>query len=714
MSHRFHTAISIVIGTLLALLAFGTNNALAQPSKGGAAQKAQVKVTVRGGGGQPVANARVSASGPGGTQQATSDAQGVATLTLPSGIFSLQATAATFAKPATGTVSVPQQQAVTIAFPASPVPFVVTVVDGENKPVAGASVRITTAANEALAGTTGSDGRAQFSVSRGAAKSVGVTKAGYLAGNASGVQIGAQGGAVQVVLKAAEIAYTLTVRGESGKPVPGARALVTSVKGMVVFQGTADASGVITLRQPSGGYTAAISAAGFQPQNFGPFGIAQVGSRGSTVTLKSLGNLLRVTVRGGGGQPVANARVSASGPGGTQQATSDAQGVATLTLPSGIFSLQATAATFAKPATGTVSVPQQQAVTIAFPASPVPFVVTVVDGENKPVAGASVRITTAANEALAGTTGSDGRAQFSVSRGAAKSVGVTKAGYLAGNASGVQIGAQGGAVQVVLKAAEIAYTLTVRDESGKPVPGARALVSSVKGTVVFQGTADASGVITLRQPRGGYKAALSAAGFKPREFGPFSISELGLRGEVVTLYFQTPPPPPLVSGLGAKLTIKVGDGASPSISGGVPPYSYVSENPGIVTISLHRAGDFQINGVAPGTTRVVLRDSSGQQFISTVVVKPSLQQPLTPPPLASSLPANETLKVGIGAGFTIIGGVPPYSCDSENPGIVKAFRVGNDVKAGYFQINGVAPGTTRVVMRDSRGQQIIVTVVVQK
>ncbi len=340
--------------------------------------------------------------------------------------------------------------------------------------------------------------------------------------------------------------FRTIVKNEQQQPISGAAVQATREDGWIA-KGVTNASGDATLNLLPGKFRVDISAPGFTRTQLTNVAVPPGGVRIVTLVKESTVQVstVQVTVRDDAGQLVANAEVVVTGGSTQARARTDAHGVATFSLPNGAYEVIATAPGYARTAGTRVEVPGRASATIVFAAAPVPFVVTVVDGESKPVAGASVRMTTAANEALSGTTGSDGRAQFSVSRGAAKSVDITKAGYLAGNVSGVQIGAQGGAVQVVLKAAEIAYTLTVHDESGKPVPGARALVTSVNGMFVFQGTADASGVITLRQPSGGYTAAINAAGFRPQNFGPFGIAELGSRGSTVTLsVVPTPSTPP--------------------------------------------------------------------------------------------------------------------------------------------------------------------------
>ena len=86
----------------------------------------------------------------------------------------------------------------------------------------------------------------------------------------------------------------------------------------------------------------------------------------------------------------------------------------------------------------------------------------------------------------------------------------------------------------------------------------------------------------------------------------------------------------------------------------------------------------------------------------------------TPAALRSGLSETTPLRVGGGIGFQILGGVAPYECAAETANIVKVFRQGQDPKGVHFQINALAPGTTRVMLRDSSGQQLVRTIVVQK
>lgn len=71
-------------------------------------------------------------------------------------------------------------------------PFTVRVVDSGNRPVAGASVSIVTAAEQAFSARTSGDGSATFSISRGAVKSVDVDAPGFLPGHSGAVVVSAE------------------------------------------------------------------------------------------------------------------------------------------------------------------------------------------------------------------------------------------------------------------------------------------------------------------------------------------------------------------------------------------------------------------------------------------------------------------------------------------------------------------------------------------
>lgn len=318
--------------------------------------------------------------------------------------------------------------------PASPVPFTVRVVDSGNRPVAGASVRIVTAAGQALSARTSSDGGATFSVPRGAVKSVDVEASGFLPGHSGAVVVSGPS-SVQIALKAKE-------------------------------------------------------------------------------------SSLQVTVRDDAGQLVANAEVVVTGASTQARSRSDSRGVATFNLANGSYEVIATAPGYAKVAGVKVEVPRQASATIVFAASPVPFSVKVVDPRNRPVAGASVKIVTAAEREIVGRTGGDGSATFNVPKGAIKSVDVEAPSFLPGHAGAVVVRGPS-SVQIALKAKESTVQVTVRDDAGRPV--ANADVVATGGRTQARSRSDARGMVTFTLPAGVFDVTATAPGYDKPASGRIDV-----------------------------------------------------------------------------------------------------------------------------------------------------------------------------------------------
>lgn len=77
---------------------------------------------------------------------------------------------------------------------------------------------------------------------------------------------------------------------------------------------------------------------------------------------------------------------------------------------------------------------------------------------------------------------------------------------------------------------------------------------------------------------------------------------------------------PFQCSLGKNEELFVGYGRSFTVSGGYTPYTVTSDNSRIVAVIKNSAG-YQINGVAPGTAKIRVRDNFDKDFTSVVTVK---------------------------------------------------------------------------------------------
>ena len=145
------------------------------------------------------------------------------------------------------------------------------------------------------------------------------------------------------------------------------------------------------------------------------------------------------------------------------------------------------------------------------------------------------------------------------------------------------------------------------------------------------------------------------------------------------------------------------------IFGGVPPYSVVSSNTSIATVSLS-GSTYTVQGIAAGTSNVVINDSAGSKpvTISVTVGNNSALSFYTSAPSAISLgvTSNNT------GTYLLGGGVPPYVASSANNSVVTA-TVPTSGNTNSLIITGVSPGgPIAVTVVDSNGGKVSTNVTV--
>lgn len=141
--------------------------------------------------------------------------------------------------------------------------------------------------------------------------------------------------------------------------------------------------------------------------------------------------------------------------------------------------------------------------------------------------------------------------------------------------------------------------------------------------------------------------------------------------------------------------IDVNMSTSLTIAGGTAPYTVSASNTNVTVTpvgSAATATNYSVEGNAPGSTVVTVRDSKGNQVANTITVKSNA------PPLYSIITAT-TVNVGQSVEFQPMGGVAPYRVTA--PANVTISPQANN----KFRITGVTPGKIRIVIIDAAGTQ---------
>ena len=157
-----------------------------------------------------------------------------------------------------------------------------------------------------------------------------------------------------------------------------------------------------------------------------------------------------------------------------------------------------------------------------------------------------------------------------------------------------------------------------------------------------------------------------------------------------TAFYLTAPP---------AISTTIGSTSGFVIGGGAAPYVATSSNISIATVSVTGTG-LAINGVAAGSSQVLVRDSTGATIPVDVTVPVGA-------PLASSAPSSVTIALASAATYTITGGVAPYYVTSSNTSVITAGIVGSSVT-----LTAGSAGSAIALLRDSTGATSTINVTV--
>lgn len=160
--------------------------------------------------------------------------------------------------------------------------------------------------------------------------------------------------------------------------------------------------------------------------------------------------------------------------------------------------------------------------------------------------------------------------------------------------------------------------------------------------------------------------------------------------------------PPLLSSLGATPSITLSPGGSQTFTvyNGAAPYTAVSNNPAVASVSGGANGVFTITaGYTTGNASILVMDANNSTF--TVTVDNTV---------ATALAVSPTTLTGVTGNvmsLSIVGGAAPYKAVSSNPSVATASVSGSAVSVSLIGV-----GSSTITIEDATGTIVPVTVTV--
>jgi len=139
------------------------------------------------------------------------------------------------------------------------------------------------------------------------------------------------------------------------------------------------------------------------------------------------------------------------------------------------------------------------------------------------------------------------------------------------------------------------------------------------------------------------------------------------------------------------ISATVGQTTNTAISGGTPPYVIDGTiDLGVATTQI-TGSNLAVTGVSPGQTTVILKDSSlPNQVVSVNITIVDIT-------VLMVIPSNVSANIGQLISTSIFGGHSPYSIQTPSDEEIATSQIWNST----ILINGIAPGQTSVVVKDS-------------
>ncbi len=149
------------------------------------------------------------------------------------------------------------------------------------------------------------------------------------------------------------------------------------------------------------------------------------------------------------------------------------------------------------------------------------------------------------------------------------------------------------------------------------------------------------------------------------------------------------------------LTLAAGAAQVFSIGGGTAPYTATSDNPAVAVGSVVGT-TLTLGGSAGGAAGINIRDAVGALVKVAVTVTSSPVQAFF-----TTAPSSVTVGIGNGAAqtYSVGGGAAPYLATSSNTLVATVAMAGNN-----YIVTGISPGTAQIVLRDSAGATLSITV----
>ena len=158
------------------------------------------------------------------------------------------------------------------------------------------------------------------------------------------------------------------------------------------------------------------------------------------------------------------------------------------------------------------------------------------------------------------------------------------------------------------------------------------------------------------------------------------------------------------------LTIARGDTLTYTIGGGSAPYTATSSNVGVATTPSGNVTSLEIKGVAAGTAKISVLDSTGKVVSTDVTVTVTIPSPFFTTVASYSGCVEDgcvTIAAGVSPTYTVGGGTAPYFAVSSNV----AFATAN-VALNVLNITGIKAGSAIVHVTDSVGAHKAISVTV--
>jgi hypothetical protein len=174
------------------------------------------------------------------------------------------------------------------------------------------------------------------------------------------------------------------------------------------------------------------------------------------------------------------------------------------------------------------------------------------------------------------------------------------------------------------------------------------------------------------------------------------------KGALVTVSV-TVPDVPLATTAPATLTLAAGSTVSYPVTGGVAPYTVVTDSLGLVSAIINQSV-LNISAISAGTVSVIVSDSTGTKLPTIAVTVPQ------PAALFTTAQSSITLAAGLVSTYSVSGGTPPYRVTSNNTDVAWATVSGTNGQ--FLDIKAVASGVATVQVADAKGSIVTISVTV--